>query len=416
MRELLKQIIFEQQSESETKFINREVSESLIKCKEIIVISGIRRCGKSVLLSQIRQLNKEKEYYINFDDERLISFGVEDFQLLHEVFIELFGIQKTFYFDEIQNIQGWERFVRRLYDSGNKIYITGSNASMLSKELGTHLTGRYLQFELFPFSFEEYLKYRDIEYSEKDFYTTSGRAMLSRAFTSYFEEGGFPQFLENNNKEYLKSLFESIMYKDVMVRNKLTNEREIMELMRYLASNIAKLTSYNSLSSVIGVKSSTTVKNYIDFVENTYMIFQTNKFDYSLKKQLHNHKKIYFIDNALVRKLGFSFSENNGRLLENLIFVHLRRLCKEVYYHHKNVECDFIIRENNVISHAIQVCFNLESDETRKRETQGLLEVMQLYNLEEGTIITMNEEQEIIVDAKTIKIVSAWKWLLNSSI
>jgi uncharacterized protein len=416
MRDLLKQIIFEQQSVTGEKFIHREIPDSLSLCKEIVVISGIRRCGKSVLLHQVRQLHNEKDYYLNFEDERLISFGVEDFQLLHELFIELFGNQKTFYFDEIQNVLGWERFVRRLYDSGNKVYVTGSNATMLSKELGTHLTGRYIQYELFPFSFQEYLTYIGVQVSDKDVFTSEGRAKLSRAFSQYFEQGGFPQFIENKNKEYLATLYESILYRDVMVRNNLTNEREIKELMYYLASNIAKLTSYNSLSSVIGVKSSTTVKNYIDLVEDTYMVFQVSKFDYSLKKQLMNNKKIYFIDNALVRRLGFQFSENFGRLLENLIFVQLRRQGKEVFYHQKNAECDFVIRENNKITYAIQVCYDLSSDEVRKREVQGLLEAMQIYNLQEGAIITMNEEQEIHIEDKKINVVSAWKWFLHGGV
>jgi len=416
MRDLLKQIIFEQQSITGEKFIHREIPDSLSLCKEIVVISGIRRCGKSVLLHQVRQLHKEKDYYLNFEDERLISFGVDDFQLLHELFIELFGNQKTFYFDEIQNVLGWERFVRRLYDSGNKVYVTGSNATMLSRELGTHLTGRYIQHELFPFSFQEYLTYSGVKVSEKDVFTSEGRATLSRAFSQYFERGGFPQFLQNNNKEYLTTLYESILYRDVMVRNNLTNERELKELMYYFASNIAKLTSYNSLSSVIGVKSSTTVKNYIDLVEDTYMVFQVSKFDYSLKKQLMNNKKIYFIDNAFVSRLGFQFSENFGRLLENIIFVQLRRQGKEVYYHQKNTECDFIIRENNKITYAIQVCYDFSSDEARKREVQGLLEAMQIYNLEEGTIITMNQEQEMHIEDKKINVVSAWKWLLHGGI
>lgn len=413
MKQTLKQIIFEQQVDYKKKHVERYFPTSLLTCNEIIVISGIRRCGKSILLHQIRKSNKEQSYYLNFEDERLIHFKVDDFQILHEVFIELYGNQQTFYFDEIQNVVGWERFVRRLYDSGNKVYITGSNATMLSRELGTHLTGRYIQYELFPFSFVEYLKLNKIKHTEKDTYTTQGRVMLSKAFYEYFLEGGFPQYLENKNKEYLKSLYESILYRDVMIRNKLTNEREILELVFYLASNVSKLSSYNSLANTVGIKSASTIKNYIDNIANTYLFFQVNKFDYSLKKQIQNPKKTYFIDNALVNKLGFAFSENKGRLLENLVFIHLRRKEKELFYHNDRFECDFIIRENNVIKEAIQVCYSLSDEETKKREVQGLIEALNLYNLNEGTIITMDEEMEFFEKNKKIKVISAWKWFLS---
>lgn len=413
MKEILKRVIFEQQTELKKSYIYRVFPDSLMSCNEIIVISGIRRCGKSVLLNQIRKSQIERDYYINFDDERFIHFSIEDFQLLHEVFIELFGNQHTFYFDEIQNINGWERFVRRLYDSGNKIYVTGSNATLLSRELGTHLTGRYIQFELFPFSFAEYLEVNDLKVIEKDLYTTEGRANLSMAYNEYFIHGGFPQYIENKNDDYLKALYESILYRDVMVRNKLTNEKEIMELVHYLASNVSKMSSFNSLSTSIGVKSSTTVKNYVDYLENTYLIFSINKFDYSLKVQIQNPKKFYFIDNAIIRKLGFSFSENAGRLLENLIYISLRRLGKELFYHNQNYECDFIIRENTKITKAIQVCYSLASEDTRKREVRGLLDALNSYNLDEGTIITMNEEQEFVEGTKKIKVFPAWKWVLQ---
>lgn len=414
MKEILKQVILEQQEELLISYQKRDFPGSLNECREIIIISGIRRCGKSVLLNQIRNANREKDYFINFDDERLMHFTVNDFQVLHEVFIEFFGIQKTFYFDEIQNIDGWERFVRRLYDSGCKVYITGSNATMLSRELGSRLTGRYIEYELFPFSFKEYLSFINTKLNPKDFYTTQGRAKLSKAFGSYFKDGGFPQYLENKNKDYLKSLYESILYRDVMIRNKLTNENEIMSLVHFLATNVSRLASYNSLSSTIGVKSSTTIKNYVDYIEDTYFIFQISKFDYSLRKQIQNPKKFYFIDNALINRLGFSFSDNHGRLLENIVFINLRRLNKEVFYHSGNFECDFVIRENKTITEAIQVCYNMETREIQKREIQGLSEAMEIYDLNTGTIITMNEDREMSLNNKTIRIIPAWKWILSS--
>jgi predicted AAA+ superfamily ATPase len=374
---------------------------------------GIRRSGKSSLLNIVRTQNKEKDYFINFDDERLASFTVNDFQNLYEVFIEIFGEQKTFYFDEIQNVEGWERFVRRLHDNGNKIYITGSNATMLSEELGTRLTGRYIKYELYPFSFQEFLKFKQVDYTEKDIFTTFGRAKLKSKFNEYFKKGGFPGFLENENVQYLKSLYESILYRDVMVRNKITNEKEILELSLFLASNTAKLITYNSLKKVIGVQNATTVKNYMKIIQDTYLISLVNKYDTSLKKQVQNPKKVYFVDVGLVRIVGFHNSDNDGRLLENLVFIELKRRAKDVYYHKNKYECDFVIKQKNKITEAIQVSWSLHNDETRKREINGLLDAMNTYNLKQGLILTENDEDNIKIDNKEITILPVWKWLLR---
>jgi uncharacterized protein len=381
--------------------------------KEIVVISGIRRCGKSTYLHELREINTdEPDYYMNFDDERLINFMVEDFQTLHEAFIELYGNQEVFYFDEIQNIEGWERFVRRLYDHGYKVFISGSNASMLSRELGTHLTGRYYQIELFPFSFPEFLKLSGYNFPKDAVMSTRQRAGLKAAFNEYFLKGGFPAYLKSGNKQYLKSLYESILYRDVMVRNGLTNEKELLELVHFMASNTSRLFSYNSLAGVIGVRNATTVKNYLNFLQNTYLIFMVNKYDASLKKQLQNPKKGYFIDIGLVREIGFFNSEDNGRLLENLVFIELKRRAKDVYYHYGKKECDFVIREKNRIVEAIQVSWSVYDSETLKREVNGLIEALDSYGLDEGLILTDSEENLLEQDGYRIIIKPVWKWLL----
>ncbi len=396
-----------------SNFVPRLDDIDLFSGKEIVVISGVRRCGKSTLLQEIRSKNKESDYFLNFDDDRLIHFRVEDFQKLFEIFIELFGVQSTFYFDEIQNIRGWERFVRRLYDQGKKVYITGSNASMLSRELGTHLTGRYIQYELFPFSFREFLALNKVKYSQNDLFTTVGKSTLKKWFNEYFRYGGFPAYLQNKNREYLKSLYESIVYRDVLVRNNLTNEREILELIYYLSSNVAKATSYNRLKNLIGIQHATTIKKYLEYLQNTYLIFLVNKYDYSLRKQLQNPKKIYLIDNALSHEIGFHTSEDNGRLLENLVFIELRRRRKQVYYHKNNRECDFLIREKNKISAAIQVTWSFEDKNTRQREISGLEEAMDFYNLTEGLILTENTSETIQINNRTIYVKPVWLWLLT---
>jgi len=413
-RNTIKSVIYDQQLLYKNKsLVGRLFVPDFSKDKEITILSGIRRSGKSSLLNIVRNQNKEKDYFINFDDERLASFTVNDFQNLYEVFIEIFGEQKTFYFDEIQNVEGWERFVRRLHDNGNKIYITGSNATMLSKELGTRLTGRYIKYELYPFSFQEFLKFKQVNYTEKDIFTTFGRAKLKSKFNEYFKKGGFPGFLENENVQYLKSLYESILYRDVMVRNKITNEKEILELSLFLASNTAKLITYNSLKKVIGVQNATTVKNYMKIIQDTYLISLVNKYDTSLKKQVQNPKKVYFVDVGLVRIVGFHNSDNDGRLLENLVFVELKRRAKDVYYHKNKYECDFVIKQKNKITEAIQVSWSLHNDETRKREINGLLDAMNTYSLKQGLILTENDEDNIKVNNKEITILPVWKWLLQ---
>ena len=413
-RNTIKSVIYDQQLLYKNKsLVGRLFVPDFSKDKEITILSGIRRSGKSSLLNIVRTQNKEKDYFINFDDERLASFTVNDFQNLYEVFIEIFGEQKTFYFDEIQNVEGWERFVRRLHDNGNKIYITGSNATMLSKELGTRLTGRYIKYELYPFSFQEFLKFKQVNYTEKDIFTTFGRAKLKSKFNEYFKKGGFPGFLENENVQYLKSLYESILYRDVMVRSKITNEKEILELSLFLASNTAKLITYNSLKKVIGVQNATTVKNYMKIIQDTYLISLVNKYDTSLKKQVQNPKKVYFVDVGLVRIVGFHNSDNDGRLLENLVFVELKRRAKDVYYHKNKYECDFVIKQKNKITEAIQVSWSLHNDETRKREINGLLDAMNTYSLKQGLILTENDEDNIKVNNKEITILPVWKWLLQ---
>lgn len=414
MKELLKHIIFDQRERDLLQMVERDIDQRLVLSPEILVISGIRRCGKSVLLQQIRSRQAERDFYLNFDDERLINFGVDNFQTLYEAFIELFGEQKTFYFDEIQNISGWERFVRRLYDNGCKVFITGSNANMLSRELGTHLTGRYCQIELYPFSFSEFLKMKGVYPEHKDFYTTTGKSNLRRFFDEYLKTGGFPRYIQDKNNNYLSTLYENVIYKDVVTRNKLNGERELLEMMYYLASNATKRFSYNSLAKVVGLKHPDTVKNYLEYIESTYLLFQVMRFDWSIKKQIGYQKKVYFIDNAIINKVGFNATDNMGQLLENLVFIQLKRQNKEVYYHDDGVECDFIVRKDGHIISAFQVTHSLSDAKTRQREINGLLSALNTYNLSEGMILTTDETEELTIEEKKIVVCPVWKWLLQS--
>lgn len=411
----LKEIIYDQKEKYiwEKSDVVRDKFENFSFKGQISIITGIRRCGKSTLQNELRYKNKESDYYLNFDDDRLFNFQLSDFQLLYEVFIELFGKQETFYFDEIQNVKGWERFVRRLHDYKMKVFITGSNASMLSKELGTHLTGRYLRHELYPFSFNEFLRFKMLDVTEEMFFSTTGKATMLRYFNEYFEKGGFPEYLKNNNSLYLKALYESILYRDVMIRYKITSEKEIKELLFYMASNATKLFTYNSLTKSTGIKSSTTVKQYLSYFEDSYFIFQVNKFDYSVKKQLKNPKKCYFIDHAIINNISFKFSQDKGRYLENMVFIELKRRGFEIFYHKEKKECDFILRKAAKIVGAVQVSLSVYDLGTKNREIEGLHEALTMYDLDSGLIITENEEDELKYKEKKIKILPAWKWMLS---
>lgn len=417
MKDLLKQIILEQQEilhAPNKRYVQRYIADEWLQTSEILIISGIRRCGKSVLMQQIRDRLVEKDFFFNFDDERLANFKLDDFQKLQECFVELFGEQHTYYFDEIQNIEGWERFVRRLYNAGNKIVITGSNARMLSRELGTHLTGRYIQVEIYPFSFQEYLAMNEIPVNAKTLYTTNGRTTMVKSFVKYMECGGFPKFLQDGSVSYLTSLYESIIYRDILTRNGLTNEKEMLELMFYLASNATKRVTYSSLGKVVGIQHPDTIKNYLEYIQQTYLISQLFRYDPSVKKQMMSPKKIYFVDNAIIKRIGFNATENNGVFLENLVFIELKRRGWDVYYYADKKECDFIVRKGLHISDAYQVTLKMDSPQTREREIAGVREAMQAYSLSKGYILTFEGKETINFDDGTIvEVVPVWEWILQ---
>lgn len=410
----LRQVIYEQRQKILGETIIRKIDSTLVDCPEVLVISGVRRCGKSVLLQQIRNSREERDYYLNFDDERLIHFTVEDFQTLSEVFAEDFGVQNSYYLDEIQNINGWERFVSRLYAGGAKVFVTGSNANLLSRELGTFLTGRHVTHTLYPFSYVEFLKARNTEFTRDMLYTTTGRATLLRLFREYLMVGGFPQYVFYGNDNYLNSLYNDIIYKDVLVRNKLTNEQQIKELMYYLASNAAHRFTYNSLTKQVGIKSAETVKSYVSYLESTYIISQLNKYDYSLGVQLRSPKKAYCIDNAIINKIGFNATDNLGSTLENAVYIELQRRGGDVFYYAGDGECDFVVRKGVRVVGAIQVTVSIDDMKTRKREIDGLVEAMKAFSLEEGLIITFENEEDITVEGTgIIHVIPAWKWMLQ---
>lgn len=388
--------------------LTREIDfDKFLKSRQITVISGIRRSGKSTLLSQFSRRFKDF-YYINLDDERLIDFAVDDFKNLLVVFQKLY-ISKVIFIDEIQNVAGWERFVRRVHDEGYKIFLTGSNAKLLSSELATHLTGRHVKIELYPFSFREYLNFRKVNYSKR---TTGNKALILKHFDAYLEEGGFPEFIKYGDLEFLKRIYDDILYRDLIVRFKIRETKAFKQLASYLFTNLAKEVSYNALKGTLGFKSVTSVKNYMEFMEECFLIFELPRYDYSLKKQMVTGKKVYVIDNGIRNNNAFYFSEDEGRLLENLVFIELRRRGSELYYFREKRECDFLIRERTRIVAAIQVSRELGGSSNMERETEGLLEALGRFNLKTGFILTRHQKDIIKRDGFTINITPVWEWLL----
>jgi len=346
----------------------------------VTIISGVRRCGKSTLLRQIMQ-QAGCYYYFNFEDPRAVHFEVADFVKLDEVFQQEFGECPNYFFDEIQNVPEWERFVRRLHDAGKKIVITGSNASLLSRELGTRLTGRHLTFELFPFSYEEMLTFGNSSPSVK-------------SFQEYLESGGFPEFLQFRNNQILHQLFTDIITRDIISRYQLRDPKIFFELAIFLITNVGKEFSYNRLKNQFGLGSANTVISYISYLEDSYLLFTVPKFSFSYAKQRATAKKVYSVDTGMTRANTASLSPDLGRLLENLVFLYLRKSRKDIFYYRNQSECDFLVKEQNKITRAIQVCYQL-NDDNLHRELNGLKEALKNSKAKDGLIVTLDQKDEI---------------------
>jgi len=418
-REILRHVVMQQKARMEQggDFVERtlfcRVADALGD-NRVIILAGIRRCGKSTLLLQLMQ-SRTAYCYVNFEDERLLSFRAEDFSVLDEVLIEVYGPSGTYFFDEVQNVEKFETFVRRLQDSGKKVVITGSNASLLSKEFGTRLTGRYKLFDVYPFSFSEFLRFRKIAVCRESLYVAEEKVNLIRAFGQYVESGGMPEYLRNNDPEYLKTLYDNILYRDIIARYSIRRQRLVRELVGILASTVTLPFTYNSLKKSLGLMNAITVKEYISYLSGAYLFFELLRFDNSVKKQLGAPRKIYCIDTALCVQNGFSLSPDRGRLLENIVFIELKRRGSEIFYFAKGRECDFVLKDQKKMTAAIQVCYEFTA-ENREREIDGLLEAMKEFGLDRGLILTSDQEDELKVEGKTLVLKPVWKWLLEEDI
>lgn len=416
--ELLKEIALEQQQFLQTtptglERVGLQELKTYFALPQVIIIAGIRRAGKSTLLSQIRHLLTEQGYYFNFEDERLLNFKIEDFNRLYEVLLELYGERTIFFFDEIQNVVGWERFVRRMQDHGFKFFITGSNASLLSKELGTKLTGRHISYTLYPFSFLEYLSFQGYHLQKNDLLETTKRAAIKKYFLEYTQQGGMPEYLTYHNPESLKEVYNNILYRDIIVRYGITETKSLRELTLYLLSNVGVPFSFNNLKKLLGLGSMNTVKSYIEYLENSFLFFTINLYQDSVKRQIMAPKKVYSIDPAFIDIMGFRFSANQGRVLENLVFIELARRGGDIYYYKtkNNGEVDFVVRQHKKPPAIIQVSWRIDDETTKQRELQNLLVAMEELHLSDSLLLTYDTTETIKVDSKTIVIKPVYQWL-----
>jgi hypothetical protein len=416
-KDLLRRIILQQKNQEfkikETTLREKlpEIKKWIKKDNRIIIITGLRRSGKSTLLRQIMH-NNNNFTYVNFEDERFVGFKAQNFERLNEVLIEIYGENSLYFFDEIQNIEKFETFVRRLQDQDKKIILTGSNATMLSRELGTHLTGRYKSFSIYPFSFREFLNYKNIALDDTSMYLTEKKVQIIKLFQEYLSKGGMPEYLKNEDIDYIRTTYENIIYRDIIVRYNIKKQKIFRELVNILATDIASKITYNSLKNTLKLSNAITIKEYISHLENSYLFFELPKFDYSLKKQLNTPKKIYIVDPMFHMLCGMNYSKNKGRILENMVFIDLKRASHEIFYYENKKECDFVIKDKNTIKDAIQVCYNLNKD-NKKREINGLIEAMDKFKLKKGILLTSEQEDELAINNKKITVSPVWKWMLN---
>lgn len=358
------------------------------------IITGVRRCGKSTVVQML--FLKKGAFYLNFEDTSLYEFDTKDFEILNEA-IEKFSKEhscKYLCFDEIQSVKGWEIFVHRKLEENYLVIVTGSNASLLSWELGTRLTGRHLDYEMFPFSFEEYCNLKKIKTTAK-------------SFSKYLKQGGFPEAIKNESGEILQRLFDDILTRDIAVRHSIRDVRTLKILSLYLATNCGNLVSGSKLSAQLGIKTNVTILEYLSYLEQCYLFFFVPKFNYSAKAQSVNPKKVYCIDTGMIQSVTLSSNADAGRMLENAVFIELRRRTKNIwYYAEASFECDFLYGRDVVPENAVQVCYELTS-ENREREVRGLVETCKKFPGVKPLIVTFNQKDKISYDGMIIEAVPA---------
>jgi len=419
--EILKRIIEDQRRELEKKFSEEKIVErelidyekKYLKYSNILAILGVRRSGKSIFSLILSKELKQNFAYINFDDERLINVKTSDLNKILEAFYEMYGDIKLVVLDEIQNVTGWELFATRLRRS-KKVIITGSNSKLLSGELATHLTGRYIDFVLYPFSFKETLSFKP------NIYATEDRAKIRREFNKYLHGSGFPEFAKFGSNMVVR-IYEDIINKDCLRRYAIEKKGTFRELSSYLISNFSSEFTYSKLSKIFNIKDPHTIKNYVNYLKEAFLIIVLERYSNKLKQQIIAPKKVYSVDHGFCNFVSFRLSKDNGKLFENIVVIELLRrkfkndkINTEVYYwkDHQQNEVDFVVKEGLKIKELIQVCYDIESENTKSREIKSLLKASIELKCNNLVIITNDKDGEERINGKKIKYISLWKWLL----
>lgn len=417
-KDLIKYLIsYYQEFVSQISFEKREYE---LEANANYVFVGLRRAGKSYLMYQhIHHLMEqghsiEEMLYFNFEDDRIDSITISDLDLIKTCYEEMYDHRPIFFLDEIQNIKGWEKFARRLADTGYRVYITGSNAKMLSSEIATTLGGRYLIKDIYPFSFSEYLLYKKIDLSDKNA-RFKFRTAITKEYEEYFRNGGLPETLQMADKRaWISSLFNKIFFGDLVTRHQVRNDFALRIMIRKLAESVKQPTSYNriaSIASTVGKKISVdTVIDYMGYLQESWLILSYENIAAKLIDKESN-RKYYFIDNGI---LNLFLLDPATSLLENQVAIRLRqKYGSQVYFYNKNVEVDFVVYDEGI---AIQVSYSLSDPETEKREVDALLKLNKVLPMRKLMIICKDEERDITVNDVTIQVIPVWKWLLDGGV
>lgn len=420
------QVIAEQQEyikgfKSE-KWVSRK-EENLFELDSSLaqVVIGVRRSGKSTICHKVLLEKGVKYGYVNFDDDRLSDIVTEDLNTVLSCIYQIYGSNIEYLFlDEIQNVDGWYLFVNRLLRTNFKVFVTGSNAKLLSGELATHLTGRYNEIRLFPFSFSEYCDFHKIDTQS---ITTKADADRKNAFMEYINNGGFPEIQSLKNKRsYIQSLIEAIITKDIQKRFKIRNTDALRKTTHHLINNICQEVNYEEIAKLLGVTDNT-IKKYVDYLRQAFLVQLLTKHSYKSKERIRN-AKVYIIDPGFQNNRENSFaSENIGWRLENIVFIELLRRCAnsylDVYYYKTNSrskEVDFVVCNQNKAVELIQVAYDIDNNKTFARETSSLINASATLQCDNLSLIAFADTRDVVIEGKTIHIVSAIEWLLRESL
>jgi uncharacterized protein len=418
--ELVEIINFWHQSLKPKKLISRELIQSInLKNKEVVDIIGVRRSGKSSILKLIIQKLKLKNnfLFINFEDPFFVhhrnSKIIEDLITTYEIYFSK-NLEYLF-FDEIQNVEKWEKAIRKFRDCEKyKIFITGSSSKLLSGELASVLTGRHLSHIVYPLDFKEFLFFNNLKIKTKKDLIIKNKS-IQKFFDEYLKTGGFPEMVITGNLILLKQYFFDILQKDVISRYEIRDKAALEKIAVFLISNVGKIISLRSIEKAFDILFPTLV-SYLEYLKEAFLIFDLPQFSYSLKTMAKAQKKIYTIDTGLANAVSFRFSEDKGRILEQCVFTHLKKTGAELFYYKtkKNTEVDFFVK-NTKKRELIQVAWSLENEETKKREINSLLTAMEELKLNHGLILTHDESEEIAIGNKLITVTPAYKWILSFS-